>query len=366
MKKEQSKNIIGHLDMDSFFASLEEIVNPQFKGRPIVVGSDPKEGKGRGVVSTANYLARSYGIHSALPISQAWKMSQQAKSEGKSEVVFLPSNFPLYERVSRNILHIIRKYSSEVEQGSIDEFYFNLSFLKDYEQAEDVCRKIKEDIKKAEKVTCSIGIGPNKLISKIAAGLHKPNGLLSIKEDDIPLYLNSLPIKKIPGIGPKTEKVLHSHHIYLISDLLKLSQDELFLLFKNAGLSIYNKARGIDDSELVLIIEHKSIGEQFTFEEDVIDSRIIIAKLISLYESVVNRLNGSDFNYFNRIVLTIRFSDFSNHSSSYSLKLNENKSIKTILIKLILPFLDRRKNPALRRIRQVGVRLENLEKMPCN
>ena len=129
--------------MDAFFASVEEVTTPGFLGKPIVVGSEIFEGKGRGVVSTANYKAREYGIHSAQPITIAWRLSQEAKAQGKPEVVFLGVDFKLYKRVSDHILKIIKKYASVVEQASIDEFYFDLSFLKTYKKAESVCRKIK-------------------------------------------------------------------------------------------------------------------------------------------------------------------------------------------------------------------------------
>jgi DNA polymerase IV (DinB-like DNA polymerase) len=127
--------IIAHLDMDAFFASLEEADSPIFKDKPIVVGSDPKEGRGRGVVSTANYKAREYGIKSALPISRAWQLSQKAKTEGKPEAVFLPVDFPRYIKASQQIFEIIKKYSELVEPASIDEFYFDLSPVKNFAKA---------------------------------------------------------------------------------------------------------------------------------------------------------------------------------------------------------------------------------------
>ncbi|OQB08682.1 MAG: DNA polymerase IV [Parcubacteria group bacterium ADurb.Bin216] len=357
--------IIGHLDMDSFFASLEERASPQFKGKPIVVGSDPKEGKGRGVVSTANYLARSYGIHSAMPISKAWRLSLQAQGDGKEPVIFLPSNFSLYERSSQEVLEIIRRYSSCVEQGSIDEFYFDLSPYVDYVQAEVVCQNIKKAVLSEEKVTCSIGIAPNKLLAKIATGLNKPDGLSVIKEEGIREALDSLCINRIPGIGPKTEEALNKIGIVLIKDLMKLSELELESMLHNAGKAIYHKVRGFDDSPLVESRELQSIGEQSTFENDTIEPEIVIPMIIKLCDDVFSRVKKEGFSSFGKIVLAVRFSDFKTFSSSKSF-LNQFMDIgimKKEFLKLILPYLDKRKNPLMKKIRLVGIRVEKLDKL---
>lgn len=158
--------IIAHLDMDAFFAAIEERDNPQFYGMPIAVGADPKSGQGRGVVATANYKAREYGIHSALPISKAWQYSEAARRRGKPPVIFLPANFERYTEASEHIMAIIRAHAPLVEQASVDEAYFDISFFGSYAKAEKICRAIKGEIKEKEKVTASVGIGPNKLIAK--------------------------------------------------------------------------------------------------------------------------------------------------------------------------------------------------------
>ena len=195
--------IIGHLDMDAFFASLEEAGSEIFYGKPIVVGADPKNGQGRGVVSTANYKAREYGIKSALPISKAWQLSQKAKAEGKPEAVFVQPDFERYEKAHEEIFEVIKRHSDLVEPASIDEFYFDLSFAQNFLKAEEICKKIKKEIKGKLKVTCSVGIGPNKLIAKIAAGIKKPDGLFLVLPQDAEKFLEPLSIREIPGIGPK-------------------------------------------------------------------------------------------------------------------------------------------------------------------
>lgn len=359
--------IIGHLDMDAFFASLEERASRSFKGKPIVVGSDPKMGVGRGVVSTANYKAREYGIHSALPISKAWQLSEMAIKQGKEAVVFLPVNFSLYERSSVNILNIIKKYSEKVEQGSIDEFYFELTSEKSFKKAELLCVKIKDEIREKEGVTCSIGIGPNKLISKIAAGINKPDGFLSVRQEDAESFLAPLPIRKIPGIGPRTANLLYQLNITKIEELKRFSKEELKRMLNKAGEAMYYASRGIDFSPIAEHREIKSIGEQTTFEENNFDITFIVNEFLILCDNVFKKFEKTNFVNFTTVAITIRFSDFNTKTSvrklSFFIKKNDLKKFKLEALRLLLPFLDRRKNPELKLIRLIGVRVENFSNL---
>ena len=354
--------IVGHLDMDAFFASLEEAGSPIFKGKPIAVGSDPKNGNGRGVVSTANYKAREYGIHSALPISVAWRLSQKARSEGKPEVVFLPVDFERYNKASDKIFEIIKKYSKSVEPASIDEFYFDLSFAKDYKSAEKICFKIKKEIKEKLKITCSVGIGKNKLIAKIFAGTKKPDGLVAIKPKDSEIFLEPLSIRKLPGIGPKTEQILNQKGVKTIKDLKKLSKDQLIESFGKWGEDIYSRARGIDEASLVENREAKSIGEQVTFQQDTLNFVEIGEVFNNLCKSVFGRFLESGFKSFRTVGVTARFSDFETKTSAKTLKAESTseKEFKVETLKLLLPYLDKRKNPRKKLIRLVGVKMEKL------
>jgi len=361
-----TQRIIAHLDMDAFFASVEEVTTPGFLGKPIVVGSEIINGKGRGVVSTANYKAREYGIHSATPIMLAWQLSEKAKKEGKPEAIFLPVDFDLYIKVSNNILRIIKKYAAVVEPASIDEFYFDLSYLKTFKKAETLCRKIKREIKKEEKITCSIGIGPNKLISKIAAGINKPDGLLLVEEKDVPKFLNPLAIRELPGIGPKTAEIFYKKGIRIIKDLNKYSEEELKEMFGKQGGKIYYKARGIDDDPVTESYEAKSIGEQTTFDQNNLNITLICDTFTSLGDDVFKRFVDSEFSEFKNITITVRFADFETKTSSKSFKVGirkENKKrFRIEILKLVLPFLDRRGNPREKLIRLIGVKIEKLSK----
>jgi len=172
------KRIILHLDLDAFFTSVEEVKKPELKGKPLVVGADPKGGKGRGVVSTGNYESRKYSIFSGQPISIAWR---KLKGTG---AVFLPVNMLLYKKISSQIMEFLRKYADGFEQTSIDEAYLDISQKTggSYEKAKKIAEKIKSELKKDQKLTCSIGISCNKLIAKIASDYKKPNGLTIVKE----------------------------------------------------------------------------------------------------------------------------------------------------------------------------------------
>lgn len=359
--------------MDAFFAAVEERDKPRLKGRPIVVGSDPKEGMGRGVVSTANYKAREYGIRSATPISTAWELSQEAKKQGKQEAVFLPVDFEKYGEVSSKIMEIIKKYvlaptlavgdptvNVGFEEASIDEAYFDLSFSSSYEKAKKFCESLKREIFKKEKLTASIGIGPNKLVAKIASDLHKPNGLTVIKENDIDEFLDSLSIRKIPGIGPKTESFFKRIKVNTVKDLKKFSRKDLESKMGKWGGELYEKIRGKDNSPLVLNWEAKSIGEQETFMEDTKNSEIITRRLKSLSWQVYKRFKEDKFETFKTIAIVVRFSDFETKTRAHTLKepTNEQKVLEFEALKLLLPFLDKRENPKNKKIRLIGVRIE--------
>ncbi len=357
--------IICHLDMDAFFASIEERYTPAFRGKPIAVGSDPQNGRGRGVVSTANYLAREYGIHSAMPISKAWQLSEAAKQLGKPEVVFVQPDFEIYHKSSKNVFAIIRQYANRVEQASVDEFFFSLN-VDSYEKAEKICKEIKTEIKDQEKVTCSVGIGPNRFISKIAAGFKKPDGFYMVRQDEAEDFLAGMDIRKIPGIGPKTAEQLRAKGINKVGGIKQFSPQQLKDLLGKWGLDLYEKARGRGSSEIVEYREAKSIGEQNTFGQDTSDMLFIGEEFAKYCASVFDQFSRAGFASFKTIAITVRFSDFQTFTSSKSFEkpLTEKdfKKFHTEALKLLLPYLDRRKNPNKKLIRLVGVRVENFSK----
>lgn len=369
--------IIAHLDMDAFFASVEERDHPRFKGKPIVVGSDPENGKGRGVVSTANYLARSYGIHSAMPISRAWELSEKARKDGKPAAVFIGGSFRHYAESSGKIFKIVGRFVSSFEQSSVDEGYLDLSFTGNYEKARELAKKIQREIKLKEKLTCSIGIGPNKLIAKIASDIKKPAGLTVVEDDGVESFLGPLSIRRIPGIGPKTEMILNKKGIQTVKDLKKFSEEELQKILGKPrrrgsrsrlqrtsgwGATLYEKVRGIDDSPIAEFEPAKSIGEQETFRTDSLDLNFITERIKVLAGAVFERFKKSGLKSFRTITVVVRLSNFETKNRSYTASepIFDLATLQFEVLKLLYPFFDKRENPQKKRIRLVGVKIEKL------
>lgn len=352
--------IIAHLDMDAFFAAIEERDTPAFRGLPLVVGADPRDGQGRGVAATSNYLARAYGIQSATPISVAWRLSESARRAGKPPVTFVSVDMPKYARVSQEVLDIVRRFIPVLEQASIDEAYGDVSGSGSYETAERLCRTLKETIRAEQRLTASIGIGPNKLIAKIASGLHKPDGLTVVREEEAESFLEPLPIRAIPGIGPKTEAQIAPQGIKLVKDLKRWSLPQLEALFGKRGADLYDKIRGIDLAPIEEYSEPKSIGEQETFDRDIGDSHLLAHQLALLSRDVMDRLHQEGLASFRTVVLTVRFADFETKSRAHTLAMpaDDQATLHREALKLLMPFLDRRGNPHRKLIRLLGLRVE--------
>ena len=350
--------------MDAFFAAVEERDHEWLKNKPIVVGADPKGGGGRGVVSTANYKAREYGIHSAMPISKAWQLAKEGEKLGKPRVEFVHSHFPSYEKTSERIFAIIRKYSPKIEPASVDEAYFDLSEIADsFALAKEVCIKIKLEIKSKEKLTCSIGLAKNKLIAKIASDRQKPDGLTIVVSEKTEAFLDPLPIRVIPGIGPKTQMLFEKEKLKLVQDLKKLPQTKLENMLGKWGIELYQKIRGEDDSPVLEGYEIKSIGEQETFEKDTLDPSFLLLRLQILSESVWKRMQKELFRTFKTVVVTVRFQDFTTVSRSKTSKtpLKTSKELHGETLKLFFPFIYGKENPKRKLLRLIGVRIEKLK-----
>jgi len=260
--------IILHVDLDAFFPSVEVREHPELKGKSVVVGADPKEGKGRGVVSSASYEARKFGVRSALPISRAWKLCP--------DCVYLRPHFDLYIPASNSVMQILRSHADKFEQGGIDEAYLDISSqVKDFNEATEFAKRVMEEVLEKEKLTCSIGVAPNKMIAKIASDFKKPYGLTVVKEDEVKGFLFPLKVRKIPGVGPKTERSLKELGIETVADLASIDREMLTRLFGVWGARLHEFANGIDNGEIVEEYETKSVGRDTTFEKDEDDAEQI-------------------------------------------------------------------------------------------
>lgn len=354
--------IIVHIDMDAFFAAVEERYAPHLRGRPLVIGADPKEGQGRGVVSTANYAARKYGIQSAMPISRAWRLAEAARRRGEPATVFLRGNHALYREVSQRILAIVASGADAFEEASIDEVYLDVSSLGDFDRAEAHARALKAEIVTREGLTCSVGIGPNKLVAKIASDFQKPDGLTVVRPERVQAFLDPLPIRVIPGIGPKTEVFLRGKGVRTVAELRTVELDRLTEWFGKWGEDAYDKAHGVSVSPVSNEWEPKSISEQETFEQDTLEAGFLLERARGLAASVFHRLIAEEFQGFRTVTLTVRFADFVTTTRSRTAKvpLMTEEALAAQALRLLLPFFDDRENPARKKIRLIGVRVEKL------
>jgi len=341
--------VIFHVDMDHFFTAVEEREHPEHKGKPVVVGANPKEGKGRGVVSTCNYEARKYGVRSGMPIVRAWKRCPHA--------VYLPVNYDLYKKVSSRIMTILRRFADKFEQWGLDEAFLDVSSkVQDLEEAKRLAQKVKEEIYEKEKLTCSIGVGPNKLVAKIASDFKKPDGLTAVEENDVKGFLSPLPVDKLLWVGKKTKQKLNAMGIKTIGELANFDASVLIEKFGVMGKQLYLSAQGIDRSEVQERWEIKSMSRDTTFEEDTSDTQIILKTLNALAEDVHKQLIKSNFN-FKTATIKIRYENFETHTHGKTLPFLTDRlsDIQRTVRDLTQTHLQQN-----RKVRLVGVKLSNL------
>jgi len=311
------QRVIFHLDMDHFYTAVEERERPEIRGKPVVVGADPKGGKGRGVVSTSNYEARKVGVRSGMPISQAWRLCPEA--------VYLPPNFPLYIEVSNEIMAIARRYADKFEQWGIDEAFLDVSDrVSGFVEAEALALKIKQDIRLKESLTCSIGVGPNKLIAKIASDFRKPDGLTVVRGEEAEGFLAPLPVRKLLWVGRKTEEKLKALGVNTISDLARFDASALTSMFGVLGWQLHLMARGIDRSEVEERVGVKSVSHETTFEEDTADPVAVLQALDELSAAVQKETTDQHL-LFKTVTLKIRYENFETHTRSHTLPFLTNR-----------------------------------------
>ena len=300
---------ILHIDMDAFFAAVEGKRHPELKGKPVVIGGSGDPTK-RGVVSTASYEARKYGIHSALPLRTAYKLCPEA--------VFLPVDYDEYSRVSQIIKDILQEISPVMEDVGIDEAFLDISKIP--KPPEEIAQEIKERIKNETGLTCSIGIAPNKLLAKIASDIQKPDGLTIIKEQDIEGRIWPLLVRKLWGVGPKTEESLKKMGINTIGELASMPVDRLTEIYgESYGHYLHEASQGIDESPLVTHWEPKSISRETTFQTDINNWQIIAKTIAELTKEVVDDVRQKG--YKSRTVnLKVRFSDFKTYTRAMTLQ----------------------------------------------
>lgn len=295
---------IIHIDMDSFFASVEQRDHPELRGKPIAVGGDSE----RGVVATASYEARKFGIHSAMSMTRAKTLCK--------DLIVVQGNHHKYKEVSLQMREIFHEYTDLIEPLSLDEAFLDVTVNKPgIELAVDIALEIKQKIQERLQLTASAGVSYNKLLAKIASDWRKPNGLTTIHPDRAQDFIDQLRVEKIWGVGPKTADTMHKMGIFTGADLRKVSQDRLTQVFGKTGILFYQFARGIDERPVIVDYERKSVGCERTFEKDI---RTKTALTIELYHAVLEleeRLNRSKFKG-TTLTLKLKYENFEQHTHS--------------------------------------------------
>jgi DNA polymerase-4 len=339
---------ILHIDMDAFFAAVEQKRHPELAGKPVVVGGSGDPTK-RGVVSTASYEARKYGIHSAMPLRTAYRLCPKA--------VFLPVDYKEYSGISAMVKEVLREFTPLLEDVGIDEAFLDISGLDT--GSEEIAERIKRRIKDRVGLTCSIGIAPNKLLAKIASDMKKPDGLTIISEKDVEGMIWPLPARKLPGIGPKTEVYLESVGINTIGDLAAKAREELIERFgQSYGQYLYETSRGIDDSPIVTHWEPKSMSREVTFQTDTDNWQTIARNLAELVAEVAGSLKEDSY-LCRTVTIKIRFDDFKTYTRAKTMD-GYTDSVE-IIRRAAFEALG--KVELKRKVRLIGVRVTNLRKV---
>lgn len=306
--KTRTRHII-HLDMDAFYASVEVLDRPNLKGKPVIVGGPIH----RGVVSAASYEARKFGVHSGQPMATAVRLCPQG--------ILLPVRMGRYKEVSDQIFEIFHRYTPLVEPLSLDEAFLDVTAsLKLFGPAEAIALRIKEEVRRETGLTVSAGVGPSKLVAKIASDLNKPDGLTVVPEGKVQEFLDPLPIEKLWGVGRVTQKDLSLLQVRTIGDLRRLPKDLLRRRFGLQGLQLYFLSRGRDDREVQPEREIKSLGREETFAEDILDREHALKMILALSQRVARRLRRHG-KTGRTVTLKVTYNDFTQITRSLTLKI---------------------------------------------
>ena len=347
--------VVMHFDLDYFFAQCEERENPDLKEKPLVVCVYSGRTEDSGAVSTANYVARKYGVKSGIPITFAKKLLKD------KDAVFLPVNFELYESASNSVMEILRAYGESFEQWGIDEAFIEITqkVKGNFEKAKKLAQQIKEEILAKEKLTCSVGIGPNKLIAKIASDIQKPNGLTVVKPEQVEAFLYPLSVSKLVWVGRKTEKVLNKLGIKTVGELANVNAGKLVETFgKKFGVYLYKAARGINETPVKQREKIKSLSKISTLKQNTRDLDVILDVAYSLCEKVHSKLQQYNFTFKSIGVVAVMQNM---HIYSRSKSLNNPTNDLEVLKANVRELFERLLNevPELE-VRRTGVRVSSL------
>ncbi len=338
--------IILHVDIDAFFASAEQVLNPALAGLPVIVGGNPDE---RSVVASASYEARAMGVKTAMPLAQAKRLCPQA--------VFLKGNFHEYSRMSAAMREVFYTFTPDIEMASLDEAYLDLSGCRRmYPCPFRAAERIKAAVKRATGLNVSIGVSTSKLVAKVASDYAKPNGIASVWPGYEADFLRPMDLKELPGVGPRTLERLERYNLRRIGDVQRLDADALSAALGPAGESLHERALALDSGDVEEALYPKSISRETTFEEDTADRRVMEAMLSYLAERAAHKLRLLDMRA-KTVTVKIRYGDFSTYHMARSLKepSRHDSDFRALALEVFDALFTRRM-----RVRLVGVSLSNL------
>jgi DNA polymerase IV len=321
---------ILHVDMDAFYAAIEQRDRPELRGQPVIVGANPQGGRGRGVVSTASYEARRFGVGSAMPISQAYRLCPKG--------VYLPVDMAKYLRVSKEVLGIFRRFTDVVEPVSIDEAFLDVTgSRRAFGPGEEIGRRLKDAVRRETQLTASVGVAASKLVAKVASDLRKPDGLCVVEAGGEAAFLAPLPIRRLWGVGPKMEERLAKLGIQTIGDLASLEPGRLERRLGTHGRDLMLLAKGVDDRPVLAESEGaKSIGQEHTFDADTADVERLRRMLLTLADGVAGRLRHQGLRA-RTLTLKYRDEDFrtTTHAETLAAPIDSGNELYRVAAKLL-------------------------------
>lgn len=340
--------MILHIDMDAFYASVEERERPELRGTPVIVGGSPQ---GRGVVSAANYAARKYGVHSAMPTAKAVRLCPHA--------VVLRPRMSLYVDVSRKIQHIFHQFTPDVEPLSLDEAFLDVTGCQSlFGSAENIGRRIKNEIFETLGLVASVGVAPNKFLAKLASDLEKPDGFTVIPPNQVQEMLDPLPVSRIWGVGKVTLRKFSSKGVHTFAQIRQLSETQAVQLFGQSGSHFWRLSQGIDDRRVVSERKAKTVSHETTFPTDIEDTEILRAWMLDLTEQVAARLRARQITG-RTVHIKVRYSDF--HTITRSQSLDAASHSTNLLWEITSELLEAALPTRRLGIRLLGMGVSNLE-----
>jgi len=342
---------ILHVDLDAFYVSAEVKEHPELRGLPVVVGADPEEGRGRGVVVACSYEARKFGLRSGMPISQAYRLCPRA--------TYVRPNWGLYERVSEEVMATLKGFGDKFEQASIDEAFLDVSSKgSDEESVSAVAREVKKAVRERHGLSCSVGVAPNKSSAKIASDRNKPDGLTVVPFGDVAGFLSPLPVGVVPGIGRKTGEFLSEKGIATIGQLQKIEGKQLLSWFGKNGVWLWGVIHGQENVEVRQQVMPKSLSVERTFKDDVNDFRLVRKEVEEGVSELMRRVKSAGYSY--RVAgLKIRFRGFETHTREKTLAshTDSEEPLSEAVQKLLNEFETKGKP-----VRLIGVRVADIQR----